>query len=128
MSHFLVAAVVGWGFGLWLLGYILGFVFYALVPPALIGWCVMPLGIAATCLVLWRRARPGSLRDAILLGVGWAAIAVACDYIFLVRLLAPPDGYYKLDVYLYYLLTLALPIAAVLLRQRDARSNDAGAS
>lgn len=117
MQRFVLRDVIGWGFGLWLIGYLLGFVFFALVPPAQIGWYVMPLGIAITCLVLWKRVHPGSIRDGVLIGVGWAAIAVVCDYAFIVKLLNPPDGYYKLDVYLYYLLTFLLPIGAAWLRR-----------
>jgi hypothetical protein len=101
--------VLGWGISLWLIGYVLGFIFFAFVPAAVIGWYVMPIGIAITCLVLSKWVRMDSARDAILLGVGWSAIAIICDYVFLVKLLSPADGYYKLDVYLYYVLTLLLP-------------------
>ena len=59
--------IPGWGFGLWLFSYLLGFVLYAFVPPAQTGWYAMPL--AATIVVLWRRICIGSLREAVLLGV-----------------------------------------------------------
>jgi hypothetical protein len=48
----------------------------------------------------------------LLIAIVWAAMAIGLDHLFIVKLLAPADGYYKLDVYLYYALTLALPIAA----------------
>ncbi len=32
------------------------------------------------------------------------------DYFFLVKMFKPADGYYKLDVYLYYVLTFILPL------------------
>ncbi len=108
-NNFLLRQVLGWGFLLWLIGYLLGFVFFAFVPAALIGWYVMPLGIVVTCVVLWKWISLDSMRNTILLGIGWSVIAVVCDYLFLVKLLDPADGYYKLDVYLYYLLTLLLP-------------------
>jgi hypothetical protein len=117
MSSFLVRDVLGWGLLLWLVGYALGFVFYAFVPPAQIGWYVLPLGIALTCLVLWRWVRIDAIGNAVLLGVGWSVIAIVFDYVFIVRLLSPPDGYYKLDVYLYYVLCLVLPVAAAWLRR-----------
>src|SRR5579864_2536045 len=104
--------VFGWGFGLWLIGYLLGFIFFAVVPPAEIGWYVTPLAIAITCFVLWRWVQPGTIGDGVLIGIGWSVIAIVCDYFFLVKLLNPPDGYYKLDVYLYYLLMLLLPVGA----------------
>ena len=43
---------LGWGFLLWLVGYALGIAFFAVLPARLIGWAVMPLGIALTLWVL----------------------------------------------------------------------------
>jgi hypothetical protein len=51
-----------------------------------------------------------SLRFFLLVGLLWTAIAVICDYLLLVQIFHPADGYYKLDVYLYYLLTFLLPV------------------
>ncbi len=101
---------LGWGLGLWLIGYLLGFLFFALVPPALIGWYVMPIGTALTLFVLWKWVRPGTIGRGAILGIVWCIIAIVCDYIFMVMLLDPPDGYYKPDIYIYYVLTLVLPI------------------
>lgn len=109
MSDHFWRNVFGWGFLLWLIGYVLGFIFYAFVPPAQIGWYVMPFGIVITILVLRKWVHVGTMRYAILLGIGWSIIAIACDYFLLVKVLNPADGYYKLDVYLYYVLTLVLP-------------------
>jgi hypothetical protein len=120
MRTFILRDLLGWGLLLWLAGYVLGIVFYAFVPTALIGWCVMPIGIGLTCLVLWKWCRVDSVGGSLLLGAGWSAIAIGCDYFFIVKLLNPPDGYYKFDVYLYYLLTFALPVAAARLRRRKA--------
>ena len=78
---------------------------------------VCRLAAALTCLVLWKWVRVDSIRDSLLLGVAWSAVAIACDYVFLVKLLNPPDGYYKFDVYLYYLLMFALPVASARLRR-----------
>lgn len=109
---------LGWGALLWLVGYLLGMAFFPFVPAAVIGWYVMPLGLAITSLVLWKWVRVSSLGHALLVGLIWAALAMVLDYIFIVKLLHPADGYYKLDVYLYYLSCLLLPLAAALLRQR----------
>jgi hypothetical protein len=117
MNNFVKRDVLGWGLLLWVAGYLLGFIFYAFVPAPFIGWFVMPFGVGLTCLVLWKRVRVDSIRDSLLLGIAWSAIAVACDYLFIVKLLNPPDGYYKFDVYMYYLLTFALPVAAARLRR-----------
>jgi len=70
----------------------------------------MPIGIAVTLWVLVKKIKLKSLEDYFLLAIVWTIIAVALDYLFLVRLLNPPGGYYKLDVYLYYILTFTLPL------------------
>jgi hypothetical protein len=100
---------LGWGIGLWLIGYIFGVVFFMLVPVSLVGWVIMPIGIIITLWVLIKKIN-GSFRYFIVIGITWALIAVICDYIFLVQLFHPANGYYVLDVYLYYVLTLLLPI------------------
>lgn len=99
-----------WGFILWLFGYMLGFIFFAIVPQETIGWYIMPFGILAILWVLFKKIKRDSFGCYIGLGIFWLIIAIALDYIFLVKLLKPVDGYYKLDVYIYYALTLTLPV------------------
>lgn len=53
----------------------------------------------------------------------WTLIAIIFDYFFLVKLLKPADGYYKLDVYLYYSLTFILPVVAGTLRLRQIEAS-----
>jgi hypothetical protein len=100
----------GWGFVLWLIGYGLGMVFFSIVPPAIIGWVIMPIGTVITLWVLLKKVKANSFRYYILLAIVWPLIAVVFDYFFLVKAFKPADGYYKLDVYLYYALTFILPI------------------
>lgn len=100
----------GWGFLLWLLGYILGIVFFMFVPKEMIGWVITPIATAITLGVLLRKIGDKSLRYYFQIGIIWLSIAVIFDYLFIVQLLKPEDGYYKLDVYLYYFLALVLPI------------------
>lgn len=99
------------GFLLWLFGYVLGFIFYALVPRAVIGWYIMPFGIAATLWVLFKKIKRDSFGCYVGLGVIWTLLAVLLDYLFIVQALHPTESYYKLDVYIYYALTFALPVA-----------------
>ena len=106
----LLKDALGWGFVLWLTGYILGFVFFFLVPTAYVGWAVTPIGILITLWVLFKKIKSTSFRHYLVLAVVWTLIAIALDYFFLVKMLKPADGYYKLDVYLYYALTFALPL------------------
>jgi len=98
-----------WGFVLWLFGYILGFVFFAFVPKNLLGWVIMPFGIAVTLWVLFNKIARKESKCYFGLAIFWTLIAVAFDYLFIVKLLKSPN-YYKLDVYIYYLLTFLLPI------------------
>lgn len=106
----LVIDCLGFGVGLWLFGYLLGVVLFFVVPPALLGWVIMPFGTAAALLVLFKKIKATNFCYYLILGACWTASAILFDYLFLVKLLNPADGYYKLDVYLYYLLTLVLPI------------------
>ncbi len=99
-----------WGFVLWLVGYILGIILFVVVPHNLIGWVIMPFGILMTLGVLFKKVRSPSFQHYVIVGFIWTAIAIVCDYFLLVKVFKPSDGYYKLDVYLYYFLTLALPL------------------
>lgn len=99
-----------WGFALWLFGYVLGFVLFAFVPANLIGWAILPFGVAVTLWVLFKKIERESLQCYVALGVFWTLLAIILDYIFIVKLLKPVDGYYKSDVYVYYMLTFILSI------------------
>lgn len=98
-----------WGFALWLFGYILGFVFYALVSKEVMGWYILPFGLLATIWVLLKKIKREEFGCYVGLGVVWTIMAVALDYAFIVKMLKAAD-YYKLDVYIYYVTTLVLPI------------------
>jgi hypothetical protein len=105
----LLEYALGWGIGLWLIGYVLGIALFAVVPNALIGWVIMPIGVAVTIAVLLRvKAEP--LWFYAILSIVWTALAVVLDYVFILKAFSPPDGYYKVDVYLYYVLTFTLPL------------------
>ncbi len=99
-----------WGFVLWLIGYVLGIVLFMVVPVALIGWIIAPIGVAITLWVLYRKIRATSFSYYLKIGAVWVILAIVLDYIFVVMMFAPEDGYYKLDVYFYYLFTLTLPL------------------
>jgi hypothetical protein len=100
----------GWGFLLWLIGYLLGIILFMMVPVTLIGWVVTPIGITITLWVLIKKVKSTSLQYFLIIAIIWALIAVVFDYIFIVKLLKPEGGYYKLDIYLYYLSTFLLPL------------------
>jgi hypothetical protein len=56
----------------------------------------------------------------LLLGVTWTLVAIVGNYFFIVRAFHPTDGYYKLDVYLCYVLTLLLPVVVGWWKTRTA--------
>lgn len=112
MNKQLLKDTFGWGIGLWLIGYILGFIFFAFVPPNMIGWVIMPIGIAITLWVLFKKIKGEVIKYYLILAIAWTIIAIVFDYFFLVKALKPADGYYKLDVYIYYALTFLLPLLA----------------
>jgi hypothetical protein len=118
MNYKFFKDAVLWGAGLWLFGYVLGMLFFAFVPKNQIGWWVMPLGILATLWVLWRKVKRGSVGYYLGVGAVWAVLAVLLDWLFIVKALNAAD-YYKFDVYLYYILTLLIPVAFGLLRREE---------
>lgn len=101
---------LGWGFALWLIGYVLGVVLIGVAGPSLVGWVILPIGACLTVWVLTRKVSSGAVSRYVGVAVSWTAIAIVFDYLLIVKLFHPADGYYKADVYLYYALTLALPI------------------
>lgn len=113
-----IKQAVGWGCALWLFGYILGILLYPVVPLTYLGWVISPIGILATLWVLWKKVPLGSWRQALMVGTLWTIIAIVCDYVFLVLLFKPADGYYKLDVYFYYASTFFLPLIVGRLQHR----------
>jgi len=103
---------LGWGIVLWLIGYALGIMLFAFVPSSLIGWIITPFGTAITLWIAFKKVKGDALRYFVLVGLVWLLIAVVGDYVFIVKAFKPTDGYYKADVYLYYVLTLAIPLVA----------------
>lgn len=110
MNKQFIKEAFGWGFILWLIGYALGMILFSIVPASIIGWIIMPIGVVISFWVLFKKIKMNSFRYYFFLGVIWALIAIIFDYFFLVKAFKPADGYYKLDVYIYYVLTFLLPI------------------
>jgi hypothetical protein len=98
-----------WGFILWLVGYIAGFVLFFIVPKDMIGWVLSPFATIFTLWVLMKKVRRPELMCYFGTGLIWTLMAIALDYVFLVQLLHTGSSYYKADVFLYYGLTFALP-------------------
>lgn len=101
---------LGWGFLLWLFGYLLGIILFFIVPKSIIGWIISPFAILATLWVLIKMIKSTSVQHYLLISIIWTLIAVVLDYFLLVKAFKPEDGYYKTDVYLFYALTFILPL------------------
>ncbi len=110
----------GWGFLLWLLGYGLGIILFTLVPPYAIGWVITPIAIVITIWVLLKQVREKSMLYFLGIAIVWTGLAVVLDYFFIVKAFKPADGYYKLDVYLYYCLMFFLPLLVGMRRQKQS--------
>jgi hypothetical protein len=122
MKKQLLKDSLGWGFVLWLIGYILGIILFFVLPPSLIGWFILPVGLIITLWVLLNKVKGDTMQYYLILAAVWTVLAVVLDYILIVKALNPADGYYKLDVYLYYALTLITPI--VIGWWKTSRSNE----
>lgn len=110
MNKQLLKDALGWGFVLWFVGYLLGIIFFILVPTTILGWVIMPIGTAITLWVLFKKIKSNFIKYYLLLAIVWTLMAIIFDYFFLVKIFKPVDGYYKLDVYLYYFITFILPV------------------
>lgn len=110
------------GFLLWLLGYILGILLFNMVPTSLIGWIISPVATVITLWVLVKKIKSTSFLYFLGIGIIWTIIAVVLDYVLIVKAFKPEDGYYKLDVYLYYVITFILPMIIGLRKQMRAES------
>lgn len=110
MNRQILKDTLGWGILLWLIGYVLGIILFMIVPPTILGWIIMPIGTIVTLWVLIKKVKADSFQYYLLMAVIWTLLAVVFDYFFLVKVFKPADGYYKLDVYLYYVLTFILPL------------------
>jgi hypothetical protein len=106
----------GWGFVLWLVGYLLGIILFFVVPQDMIGWIILPIGTIITLWVLFNKIKNDSISYYLYLAIAWTLVAIAFDYIFIIKALNA-EGYYKPDVYVYYVLIFILPLVAYLYKK-----------
>lgn len=118
MSKTILIGSLLWGILIWLVGYMLGFVFFYFVPLEHLGWYIMPFWIAVILWVLYVKVKSRTLSDYLFLGIVWCILSMVLDYYFVVELLHPSDGYYKFDVYLSYALILVIPPLVYWLKKR----------
>lgn len=109
MSRQFLKDAFGWGFLLWVIGYGLGIALFIVLPTAILGWVITPIGLFIMLYVLFKKISSRSFHYYLSLAVVWTVIAIVCDYFFLVRVFNP-TAYYKLDVYVYYVLMFIVPL------------------
>lgn len=123
MNKQLLRDALGWGLALWFIGYVLGIILIFMLPAQLIGWAIMPIGVIITFWVLLKEVKGNSFHYYSILAVVWTVIAVVFDYLFIVKAFGPADGYYKLDVYLYYAITFISPLIVAWWKNRNLASD-----
>jgi hypothetical protein len=101
---------MGLGTLLWLFGYVASLVLFFTPFANTMGWIISaiftPVTIAITW--LWFRARDLPLVYFVKVGIIWTLIAIVLDYLFIVQLFQA--AYYEIDVFVYYTLTLLIPV------------------
>lgn len=117
---------LGLGFLVWLIGYAVGFFIITLPgypdvmqrPPLLLVFALVGAAVTGG-LAAWRfHARRGlGWRYAWAIGLSWLGVAVVCDFLFIV-LLFRAWSYYRLDIAVYYAVTLVAPAIAARLASR----------
>jgi len=93
---------LGWGFVLYLIRYALSIMTTS--------WIILPISATIALLVLFKEIKSNSFLYYFFLAIFWTLMTANLDYWLIVKVFNPEDGYYKLDVYLYYILTFALPL------------------
>jgi len=53
---------LGWGFVLWLIGYVLGIILFFVLPASSIGWFILPVGLIISLWVLLKKIKGGTLQ------------------------------------------------------------------
>jgi hypothetical protein len=71
-----------WGIILWLIGYVLGIILFMVVPQSILGWVIMPVGVALTLWVLFKKIRGNTLQNYLWLAVIWTLLAIVLDYFY----------------------------------------------
>jgi hypothetical protein len=101
---------LGLGIALWLMGFVASIMLWGIVSPDMIGWVLFAIFLPLTLYVPYRRfrKRKESVKYYLFVSATWMLIAIAFDYMFIVRLFSSTN-YYKLDVFVYYAATFLAP-------------------
>jgi hypothetical protein len=108
----------GLGILLWLIGYLTSLTLFFTPFAGIMGWILIAVFTPVTVVVSWWwfRGRDLSLPYYAGGGIAWTAIAVVLDYLFIVLLFQA--SYYGPDVFVYYALTLLIPVGVGVVKRR----------
>lgn len=112
------------GSALWLMGYLASIPLFFTIAADVMGWILIGVFTPVTLIITWWWFRDRGLPLRYFAGIGatWTIIAVAFDYLFIVRLFRA--DYYAPDVFAYYALTFLIPVLVGLyLGYRDRESS-----
>ena len=99
------------GTGLWLVGYLASLALFFSPLAGIMGWILLAIFTPLTVAITWwwfRQRESLSLQYYTGVGVAWMLIAVVLDYLFIVLLFQAT--YYGVDVFVYYAVTLFIPV------------------
>jgi hypothetical protein len=110
----------GIGTALWLMGYIASLVLFFSPYAGIMGWVLAAFFTPVTIVItyVWFRRRDSlPLQYYAGVGVAWMVIAIVLDYLFIVLLFQAT--YYGVDVFVYYAVTLLIPVGIGLFLNRN---------
>jgi cation transport ATPase len=101
----------GLGTVLWLIGYLASLALFFTPLAGIMGWILLVIFTPITIAIAWWWFRPRErlpLQYYAGVGVAWMLIAVVLDYLFIVLLFQAT--YYGPDVFVYYAVTVLIPV------------------
>ena len=115
----------GLGTAFWLVGYIASMVLFFTPFAGLMGWIMTAVFTPVTIAITWWwfRARRLPLSYYVTVGIAWTLIAMVFDYLFIVLLFQA--DYYRPHVFIYYALTLLIPVGVGLVLSRFGGETEA---
>jgi hypothetical protein len=115
-----ITDTAGLGMALWLIGYLASLVLFFTPYAGVMGWILFVVFTPVTIAIAWWwfRKRDGlTLRYYAGVGLAWMLIAIVLDFLFIV-LLFQAAAYYGPDIFVYYAVTLLIPVGVGLYLNR----------
>ncbi|MBM3942125.1 MAG: hypothetical protein FJ316_04220 [SAR202 cluster bacterium] len=118
----MLLGTIGWGLILWAVGFGLGMMLFSFVPIKFIGWPILAVLLPVTALAAYKRLHNTNtfLWYYLLVAAVWVSVAIVLDYVFLVQAFNA-QGYYDLDVTIYYVATFFIPLVTGLIFGRTGK-------